>query len=647
MQDQSSTPPMRLATLFCDHAVLQRDQPIPVWGTAEPNEIVRVTLAGHSARIAANARGSWLVRLPSLPAGGPYELKAESATGSAVAQDILIGEVWLCAGQSNMEFKLAQTEPLDESATSALPSVRLFNATNPARLVRQQDAEGRWRIGDSEALVNFSGVGCWFARQIDQELGVPIGLIGVAWGGTRIQAWMSREALMLDPVWRHEIQKYEDYVFSPERRQDEVYTSFADWEVRGTPQDTGNRGLKEGWADPNFDDALWPVMQLPNRWQDVGHAGNGIFWFRRTINIPRHWVGQDLELHLGAADKHDDTWVNSVRVGGLSWEYGPEAWATPRVYPVPAKLIQADGQVCIAVRVRSHVYHGGLIGPENEMYLVPVGGEKSTALPLSEKWRYTIEQDWGVVVPPGTICAGGEGDANSLSILFDSRIYPILPYGIRGVLWYQGESNASAADEYRRLLPALIRDWRRAWGQGDFPFLQVQLANFKPHSFTPSSSDWAELRDAQAAALEEPNVGMAVAIDVGDSKDIHPRDKRSVGLRLARWALAETYGKGGLPSGPLFSGFSHEANGRIRIHFRYAGGLRTRGGGAPGHVAIADRKRTFHWAQSEIEGESLVVWHPQIPLPLAVRYAWADNPEGCNLVNAADLPAAPFRTDTW
>jgi sialate O-acetylesterase len=638
---------MRLASLFCDHAVLQRDQPIPVWGTAAPNGQVTVTLAGHTARVIANAQGTWLVRFPALPTGGPYELTAESDSGRAVAHDILIGEVWVCAGQSNMEMRLGQTLPLDEVALAPLPQVRLFSVSNPARVIRQQEAHGCWVSADSEALRNFSAVGGWFAREVHKELNVPIGLIGMAWGGSRIEAWTSREALVQDPVIRHEVQKYEDHVFSPERPKEETFANFADWERRGAPQDSDNRGLKEGWADSNFNDAAWQIMQLPSRWQYAGHPENGIFWFRRNVTIPSDWAGKDLELHLGAADKHDDTWVNGVHVGGLSWENGPEAWATPRVYPVPGHLIKGDGQVCIAVRVRSHVYHGGLTGPEDEMYLVPAGTKKSDKLSLVGKWRYAIEQNWGVVTPPVLWGTGGEGDHNTPAILFDSRVFPILPYGIRGVLWYQGESNAFKPEEYRRLLPAMIRDWRRAWGQGDFPFLQVQLANYMPFSPTPSRSDWAELRDAQAAALTDANVGMAVAIDIGDAKDIHPRDKRSVGLRLARWALAETYGRGGLPSGPLYAGFTTAAGGRIRIRLRYASGLRTRDGGPPKHIAIAGNDKKFHWAESKIEGECLVVWHPQIPLPLSVRYAWADNPEGCNLVNADGFPASPFRTDNW
>jgi sialate O-acetylesterase len=638
---------MKFAPIFQDHAVLQRDLSLPVWGETGSREAVTVTLAGLTAHTTSDPYGRWLVRFPAMHAGGPYELVAESSSGRAALQDILIGEVWVCSGQSNMEWKLNQSLPLDEEATAAMPQVRVLTVGNPAHLGRQEYISGKWSVGTSDALNLFSAVGCWFGRKLHAELGVPIGLIGNAWGGTRIQAWISREALIQDPVIGDQVREYENFVFAPNRIPKDQFVSFQDWERRGAPQDQGNRGLEEGWANLQFDDSAWKTMPVPSRWQDYDVAENGVLWFRQTVTVPAEWIGKKLELNLGAVDKHDDTYVNGERVGGLSWEAGPNAWAEARVYEVPAHLVGPDGRVCIAVRARSHVYHGGLIGNAAGMRLAPLGAPSAQPIPLAGDWRYAIEQNWGLVTIPTMLSIGGRDNPNSLSILFDSRITPLLPYGIRGVIWYQGESNASEAELYRRLMVTMIRDWRRAWGQGDFPFLQVQLANYQAPQKEPCSSQWAELRDAQFAALSEPNTGMAVAIDVGEAGDIHPRDKRSVGLRLAQWALAENYGRGGLASGPLYAGKTDMANGRIRIHFRNATGLRTREGGAPQHVAIAGLDKKFVWAQSIIEGESLIVWHPEIAQPLSVRYAWAENPDTCNLVNAVDLPASPFRTDSW
>jgi sialate O-acetylesterase len=636
---------MRLAPVFHDHAVLQRDLPLPVWGTAGAEELVTVTLAGHRAQTVSGPDGRWQVRLPPLPAGGPYELEALARSGSAVAADVLIGEVWLCSGQSNMEWTLSQVEALDaESAVAEFPDIRFLTVAAPPRIGRQEVIDGRWSRCSPRSLASFSAVGGWFARRLHRELGVPVGMICNAWGGTRIQTWMSREALMQDPLGRDEVRHYEGFAFAPDRFGPGEFASARDWEQRAAPRDAGNAGLAAGWAAAEFDDALWPHMPVPSRWQEHGHPGSGVFWFRRTFHVPADWVGDDLALNLGAVDKHDDTYVNGERVGGLSWDDGPNTWCTQRRYRIPARLVTADRRVAIAVRARSHAFHGGLIGPGIEMGLAPVGRPEA-AQSLVGPWRYRCEEDWGLVtVPP---MPWGAGNPNSPYILADSRVAPLVPYALRGVLWYQGESNAHEPDNYRRLLPAMIRDWRRAWGQGDFPFLQVQIANYGVPATSPAYGKWAALRDAQCAALSEPEVGMAVAIDIGDERDVHPRDKRSVGERLARWALATTYDRGGVPSGPLLASVVVEAGGVMRIRFAHGEGLRTADGGPVATVVMAGLDRVFHPATAEVDGASLRITCPQVLRPAAVRYAWADNPVGCNLINAVGLPASPFRSDAW
>ena len=631
----------RFAPLFHDHAVLQRGMPIPVWGTASPGETVTVTLATVQARAVADGDGHWLVRLPALPPGGPHDLMVRTAAGEARAVDILIGDVWICSGQSNMAMQLARTGQDPLGAADHLPGVRLLTVGNPASLGRQRDIVGRWAPADRAALADFSAVGAWFGAELQRALDVPIGLIANAWGGTRIQAWMSREALIRDPAGADEVRHYERFAYAIEPPAGAEYVSMEDWERRGPHQDAGNRGLAEGWAAADYADRAWATMPLPRRWQNHGHPGSGIFWFRRHVVIPAAWAGRDLELHLGAIDKHDDTYVHGERVGGLSWEGGPDTWKTARVYRVPGRLVTGVDLV-LAVRARSHVFNGGMTGPAEVMRVHPVG-EPEVAVPLAGDWRYRIEQDWGLQISPTPPWM--PGDRNSPFTLFDSRIAPLIPYGIRGVIWYQGESNTAQPEVYRQLLPQLIRDWRRAWGQGDFPFLQVQLANHYPASDQPMHSAWAELRDVQLAGLSEPATGMAVAIDVGEADDIHPRDKRSVGQRLARWALADSYGLGGTPSGPLFSGAGIEPDGRVRCRFRHAAGLRTSDVSAPSHLDLAGIDQIFVRAEAAIEGETMVVWSPAISSPVTVRYAWADNPAGCNLVNGEGLPASPFRGD--
>ena len=635
---------MRFAPPFQERAVLQCDMPIPVWGWAGPHEEVVVRLGGHSAKVTTGSEGRWLVRLPPLPAGGPHELVASSVSGMARRSDILIGEVWICSGQSNMGWTLEQTPQAPPEGESEVPRLRLLNVATLACQGPQTEVYGKWEVATHATMAKFSAIGGWFGRIVHRELDIPVGLICNAWGGTRIQAWMSRESLMSDPLGVDEVRSYESYAFRADPHLGKDFNTIVEWEHYLAALDTGNAGLAQGWASPGFSDQNWKTMVMPGQWQDHGHPGSGVYWFRRTLQVPTAWRGHDLELHLGAVDKHDDTYVGGERVGGLSWADGPNTWNMPRIYPIPARLVGAEGTVCIAVRARSHLYEGGMIGPAETMRLHPAG-DSAGALTLIGEWRYACEQDWGVQTVPSLPM--GPGDRNAPYTLFESRMAPLIPYGVRGFLWYQGEQNVSEAAIYRQLLPLLIRDWRRAFGQGDLPFLQVQLANVERVVDQPGPSEWAMLRDAQKAALSEPATGMVVAIDVGEAADVHPRDKRSVGERLARWALAETYGRGGLPSGPLYAGMTIEAGNRVRIRFQYGSGLRTNDGGRPQRVAIAGIDRVFIWAQAAIEGDTLVVWHPEIKRPVAVRYAWADNPEGCNLVNDAGLPASPFRTDPW
>ena len=632
---------MKLASVFQNNGVLQRDLPLPIWGQGDPEECVTVRLAGHEARTEVDAAGHWMLRLPPLQAGGPHKLRVEAASGQAEIADLLVGDVWLCSGQSNMEWKLLQCGPEWMADALDLPQVRMLTVTTPAMSGRAEAVDGRWIACTPESLAEFSAVGGYFGREIHRALEVPVGLICNAWGGSRVQAWLSREALMCDPAGREEVGFYESLAWQTDRKVRSQ--TFEEWERSGAPQDPGNLGLDRGWAGTGFDDSDWPGMPVPANWRNQGHPHSGIFWFRRTLEVPESWLGRDLVLCLGAIDKHDDTWVNGELVGSMSWET-PGAWCKHRVYPVPCCLIGSDRQVVIAVRARSHIYDGGLTGPASVMRLHRADDD-SDALPLAGEWSYSVEHNWGEVVPP--VPDWGAGNHNSPHILFDNRLAPLIPYGLRGVVWYQGESNVCEPGLYRRMLPLMIHDWRRAWGQGDFPFLQVQLANFGEPTRQPGASGWAELREAQSGVLEEAATGMAVAIDIGESYNIHPPNKLDVGKRLAQSALSVAYGQSVIPSGPLFSGMQIEPGGRIRCLFRHVGsGLESRGGELR-HFALAGRDRIFHWADAGIEGETVVVSSPWVPEPVAVRYAWANSPEGCNLYNKESLPAPPFRSDSW
>ena len=484
-----------LNAMFGDHMVLQQGIRNRIWGRADAGEQVTVTLGGQSHTATAGPDGAWHVMLDPVTAyGGPHTLTVKGKN-TLTFNDVLIGEVWICSGQSNMQWSVNQSNDADlEKAAASYPQIRFISVPQVGTQDPQWTFSGSWQACSPETVGEFSAVGFYFGRQLHQTLGVPVGLIDNAWGGSAAEAWVRRDRLAGHPTLRAIHERWE--------------------------------GMEAGYeAEKAAYDAS------VKKWEEAA-----------------------------AKAKADGT--------------------QPPARPNPGA------------------------NPEGRMR----GNAR-----------------------PGNIHSG--------------VLTPSIGYGIRGVIWYQGESNVQEAALYRRLLPLMIEDWRRVWGQGAFPFIQVQLANHLQAKDAPEDSAWASLRAAQTSALALPGVGMAVAIDVGEAADIHPKDKKSVGERLARWALCEVYHRAGLPSGPLLAGMQREAGGRLRLSFRYAQGLSTRDGAPVLHLAIADAKRCWRWAQSRIEGESLVVWHPDLSCPAAVRYAWADNPEGCNLVNGAGLPASPFDSD--
>ncbi len=629
---------VKLAAVFNDHAVFQREKPVPVWGWTKPLTLVEAELGPVAAATRSGADGRFMLRLPPLSAGGPFELKVTSAGETVVVRDVLIGEVWIASGQSNMQWTLSACSAQGDEAIKAAAKngLRMFTVPNKALVGRQSDVDAEWLVASPKTAPAFSAVAYHFADKLHATLGVPVGILNTSWGGTIVEAWTSREALIQNPDARAWTECYEAALFSPD-----FWGGKTEWEL-SLPADPGNRGEADGWAEPGCCDDDWPGMTLPGNWQSAGHNISGVFWFRREVELPAEWEGKDLSLKIGGVDKQDITYFNGVQVGATGTGFEDTYWNRPRDYEVPGSLVKA-GRNVIAVRAYSFVYCGGMNGPAERMNLSRADGQ-GPAIPLAGDWKYKIEHDFGFVSPAPPM---GPGNPNSPYMLFDNMIFPLVPYAIRGAIWYQGESNADKAAQYRGMMTSMIRDWRRVWGQGDFPFIQVQLANFTEAADYQDKSDWARLREAQFMTLSEPMTGMAVIIDVGEAEDIHPHDKRSVGHRLAQWALVETYGQAGVASGPLYTGMTIE-KGRVRISFRNVGaGLVARGGDAPSHFMIAGLDRTFHPAAASIDGNAVVVWSKDVPAPVAVRYAWSNNPEGCNLYNQDGFPASPFRTDTW
>lgn len=627
---------MRLAGLFVDHAVLQRGVPIPVWGWCAPRERVRVTLGDAAGEMLAGADGRFLVRLPPQPAGGPFALEVTAGGERVTVRDVMVGEVWLCSGQSNMQFPLAQCETPAALESVAWPLLRMFTVPRCADSGRLNDVTGEWQCATPANVVSFSAVGYHFGLKLHRELGVAVGLLNASWGGTRVEAWTSREALMGNADTRLDVEHMEATCNDPAFWRD-APTGLA------LPADPGIGAHAAAWARPDCDDSGWPTMTLPSCWQASGHHFSGIFWFRFTVDVPAAWAGRDLQLGIGAVDKHDITFFNGEQVGAMGSGYDESKYSIPRLYPVPGRLVR-PGRNVVAVRAYSFLYEGGLIGPASRMML-RLPGDSASAISLAGDWRFAIECNFGLVVPPAA--RPGPGNPNCAGALFDNLIAPLLPYALRGAIWYQGESNTNTtAGRHGRMLADMIRDWRRAWGQGDFAFLTVQLANHTVAAPFQPESLWALVREGQAQTLALTATGLAVAIDIGEANDIHPKNKRDVGQRLARWALVETYGRPGVPSGPLYAGMSLE-RGAVRLRFHHTGGGLVARDGALRTFVIAGSDGKFVPAEATLEGATVVVRSAAVPRPAAVRYAWANNPEGCNLYNAEGLPAAPFRTDVW
>ena len=636
-------PLMQLNRLFSDNMVLQRDVPLPVWGTATPGDVITITFAGQTKSATAAATGNWRVTLDALPAAtAPRELVAQSKlqNQTATITGVLVGEVWICSGQSNMQWTVQVSADRDaEVAAAQHPHVRMFNVGNKAITKPQSEVTGNWQVCQPETVDSFSAVGYFFAREIQQRLGgVPVGMINSSWGGTVAEAWTSREGVLAVPELAHLVTDAEWQMNDPQA-QAEYKRKVAEWQ-QSVRQDPGDTGWARGWATLDAPRDGWQPIEVPGHWQARGLDFSGIFWFRREVEIPTAWAGQDLRLDLGPCDKSDITWFNNERVGSITMEQRPDAWCTPRCYTIPARLVK-PGRNVIAVRIFSNIYAGGFGGAPKHMFLA-LGTAK---VPLAGEWQYRVEANFGKVnvnPPPAPV---GDGSPHLPAALYNGMIAPLVPYALRGAIWYQGESNAGRAHQYATLFPTMIRDWRKHWGS-DFPFHFVQLANYMAEKPQPGDSEWAELREAQRLTLCEPNTGMAVAIDIGEANDIHPTNKQDVGRRLAHSVLAQTYGQTIPGSGPTLRDWKVDGP-LVRLRFDHAaGGLVTHDGGAVRGFAVAGADRNFFWAWARIEGDTVVLRHPRVPNPVAVRYAWADNP-ACNLANGAGLPASPFRTDDW
>jgi sialate O-acetylesterase len=636
----NDTNKLRLPAVFSDNMVLQRNVPLPVWGWAAPGQKVTVTIGGQTASATADAAGKWMATLGALQAGGPLEMTVQAGDATLGVRNVLVGEVWVCSGQSNMEMTTpdclnAQAE-LDDAD---YPEIRMMRVPKIVALEPQVDVNATWKPCNRSSAVGFSGVGFFFGRDLHKRLGVPVGLIDASWGGTIIEAWTSLEALKTQPETAPILARYAEAFKDLPKARAEYDALLKQWETDCHWEDPGNKGEAKGWSAADCDDSAWPTMNLPTTWEATGMNIDGSVWFRREVQLDSAWTGKEVTLNLGVADDYDTTYVNGVKVGGIGKET-LNPWSIQRQYKLPASMLK-PGRNVIAVRVFDRFGGGGLTGPAAGMCLTDGGA----ALPLTGSWKYQVElalepkpfKPMPQVVP-------GMDDPNLLSVLYNAMIAPLIPMAIAGVTWYQGESNEGVAYRYRRYFPLMIEDWRKRWGS-EFAFLFVELANFTgPQVHPVEAQRWPELRESQLLALAMPKVGMGTAVDIGDAVDIHPKNKQEVARRLVLAALVKQYGKKIVYSGPLYKSMKVEG-GAIRIMFDHAGtGLKAKGELKGFAIAGADGK--WVWADATIDGKTVVCSSPQVATPAAVRYGWADNPI-ISLYNKRNLPASPFRTDNW
>ena len=480
---------------------------------------------------------------------------------------------------------------------------------------------------------DFSAAGYFFGRDLHRYQNVPIGLIDTSWGGTCIETWTSKEALATMPGMQKKLDVLKELPISSEDREKKFHSDVEDWKKEIEKIDKGFVDGRAAWTVTDFEDSAWKTMEVPGLMQEQGLKGfNGIVWFRKTIEIPAKWEGKELTLNVGVIDDNDFTYFNGVQVGHT------EGWMTPRSYKIPKELVKS-GKAVIAVRVMDTGGAGGINGsPES----ISLHCSQSDVIPLAGDWKYQVSLNIKDIpqMPVNTA-----NEPNIPGFLFNAMLNPLIPYSIKGAIWYQGEANTGQAYQYRELMPLMIKDWRDHWGY-DFPFYMVQLASFTVQQTAPVDATWAELREAQTRTLHLENTGMAVTIDIGDAFDIHPKNKQEVGRRLALAARAQTYGEKISYSGPMYDTYQIEGN-KIRIYFKHTdGGLKTLNNEVIKGFTIAGIDHKFYWANAVIEGNTIVVSSPEVTFPIAVRYAWADNPI-CNLYNGANLPASPFRTDDW
>ncbi|MCG6914054.1 glycosyl hydrolase family 2 [bacterium BMS3Abin03] len=648
---------IEIPAIFSDNMVLQQNTQVSFWGKAEPGSNVSIEASwGESANTTVNDDHSWLIKIKTPEAGGPYDVNLQVGDSTINYKNVFIGEVWLCSGQSNMEMPLQgwlPESPIDNSKEviekSDYPQIRLFTVQRAFSNKEEFNCMGKWEECSPTTSPTFSATAYFFGRKLYEELKIPVGLIHSSWGGTPVEAWTSGKYLSTISDF--------DSVLNDIKSSGKDLQIYRQWldshpvvQIKDMSSETRWQNLSfndEKCSAVNYDDSKWKEMILPTLWEatEVGNL-DGVVWFRKKIEIPESWKGKDLVLELGPIDDMDITYVNGVKVGSYEKD---GFWQTDRIYNVPGKLITTN-EITIAVRVMDTQGGGGIYGKAELMKIHPLNSDESVS--LSGKWKYLPVAEYRF--QKFFVFGADKNDyssrpkmkidlsANTPTTLYNGMIHPLVPYSLKGVIWYQGEANVDNPKQYATLFPLMIKNWREDWGEGDFPFYFVQIA---PYDYGEHSHS-EFLRESQLKTLSVPNTGMAVTLDIGNPGNIHPADKKDVGERLARWALAKTYDKNVFYSGPLYKSMNVENN-KIILSFDYADdGLVIKERNGENNFIIAGEDKVFRKASVKIDGGKLIVSNDEIKNPVSVRYCWSNTNEA-TLFNKEGLPASSFRTDNW
>ncbi len=616
---------MKLSSIFSDGMVLQRGKEIVFWGSAEKESSIKLSFYGKIYETKADGAGKWEVKLPPMEAGGPYELEISDGK-SLFIHNILIGDVWLLGGQSNMQLPVARVfEQYEKELTGAdEKNIRLFHAPQiyDFHAPRKEYGTGCWESATKENVMNFSAAGYFFARDLYRAYKIPIGLILTAVGGTPVEAWISEPSLkgfdrFTEKLNRNKSDSYVQNTIKEEAQRTQAWYNGLN---------LGDEGLAGKWYEEETDISDWTQIVVPGYWYNTELADiRGSIWLRKEIELPTCQAYGEARLALGTLVDGDDTYVNGVLIGSTGYQY------PPRRYVIPKGVLH-EGKNSITVRLISTANIGGFI--PDKPYFLKLGGKK---IDLKGLWYFRIGAKVRALQPVTFFQYEPSG-------LYNGMIAPLSRTGMKGIAFYQGESNGDNPYQYYSLFKAMITDWRVLLGQGDLPFLYVQLAGFGFGRKKGGGYLWAKLREEQRKALELPSTAMIVTIDIGEYNDLHPFNKKDLGIRLALAARKLAYGEEVVYSGPFYKKMKKEGN-TIRLTFMHTGsGLMVKGRELK-QFRICGEDGVFVPGTARIEGNTVVVRCDGIGKPCHVRYAWENYPDGANLYNREGLPAAPFTTE--